>query len=95
VEKFDIPAYLEKIFKCFSTDKDFKMEILKQTDTSIEARMNIFGKRWMKVFSESGVTDDEYIRFLGAHNASLAEYIGFDYEQKFEGDWIYFTVSEK
>jgi hypothetical protein len=61
---FNIPAYLEKIFRCFSTDEDFKMEILKQTDTYVEVRMTIFGKRWMKVFSESWVTDDEYIRFL-------------------------------
>ncbi len=91
----DIPGYLMKIYICFSTDKDFRMEILKETETSAEARMNVYGKRWMGTFKESGVTDEEYIRFLGAQLTSLAEYIGWNHDIKFEGDWIYLKVSEE
>jgi hypothetical protein len=90
-----IPRYFRKIYICFSTDKDFKMEVLKETETSVEVRLNIYGKRWISTFKESGVTEEEYIRFLGAQLTSLTEYIGWDYEIKFEGDWIYLTVSEK
>lgn len=90
----DIPAYLRKFYICFSIDKDFKMEILNETENSAEVRVTIFGKSWMSTFEESGVTDDEYIRFIGAMFSSMAEYLGFNYNQKFEQDWIYFTVSE-
>ena len=91
----DIAGYLRKIYVCFSTDKDFRMEILKETETSAQVRMNIYGKRWIETFKESGVTNAEYIRFLGAQLTSLAEYIGWEHEVKFEEDWIYLTVSEK
>ncbi len=57
--------------------------------------MNICGERWISTFKESGVTAEEYIRFLGAQQTSLAEYIGWNHELKFEGDWIYPRVSEK
>lgn len=91
----DISGYLRKISICFSTDKDFRMEILKDTETSAEVRMNIYGKSWIGTFKESGVTDQEYIRFLGAQLTSLAECIGWDHKIRFEGDWIYLVVSEK
>jgi hypothetical protein len=36
----DIPAYLRKICICFSTDIDFKMEILKETEDWIYFSIN-------------------------------------------------------
>ena len=70
------------------------MEILKETENSAELRMTIFGKSWMSTFTESGVTDEEYVRFLGAQISDLAETIGCEYKQRLDGDWIYLTVTE-
>ena len=70
------------------------MEILKETENSAELRMTIFGKSWMFTFAESGVKDEEYVHFLGAQLAGLAETIGCIYDQRLDGEWIYLTVTE-
>jgi hypothetical protein len=54
--------------------------------------MTIFGIQEIDTFKESGVTLDEYVRFLGAQCSSLAEYIGWDCKLRFEKDWLYLTV---
>jgi hypothetical protein len=71
------------------------MEILNATESSVETRMTIFARRCAKTFATSGVTEEEYVRFICACVASTAEYLGWHYEQKLEGDWLYFKVSEK
>jgi hypothetical protein len=90
----DMKAFIQKWHRIFSTDFHFKMEILNATETSIEAKMTIFARRCAETFAVSGVTEDEYIRFIRASISSMAEYLDWTCEQKLEGDWLYFTVSE-
>jgi hypothetical protein len=91
----NIEAYIQKWHRIFSTDFQFKMEILSATEKSVEAKMTIFARRCAETFAESGVTGEEYVRFICASVASMAEYLGWDYEQKLEGEWLYFTVRER
>ncbi|HUU52673.1 MAG TPA: hypothetical protein VMW92_06565 [Candidatus Heimdallarchaeota archaeon] len=91
----DIKAYIQKWHRIFSTDFHFKMEILNMTETSVEARMTIFARRCAETFSVSGVTEEEYIRFISTSISSMAEYLGWKCRQKLEGEWLYITVSEK
>jgi hypothetical protein len=91
----DLKEYIQKWHRIFSTDFQFKMEILSATDTSVETRMTIFAQRCAKTFAENDVTEDDYIRFIKTSVSSMAEYLGWECKQKLEDDWLYFTVSEK
>jgi hypothetical protein len=91
----DMKAYIQKWHRIFSTDFHFKMEILNANETSVEARMTIFARRCAKTFAESGVTEEEYIRFISTSISSMAEYLGWECKQKLEGDWLYITVNEE
>ncbi len=94
-DDLDIKAYVQKWHRIFSTDFHFKMEILSVSEKSVEAKMTIFARRCAETFAVSGVTEEEYIRFISTSISSTADYLGWDYKQKLEGDWLYFTVSEK
>lgn len=94
-EDLNIREYMQKWHRIFSTDFHFKMDILKVTENSVEAKMTIFARRCAKTFAVSGVTEDEYVRFICASVASMADFLGWNYEQKLEDEWLYFTVSEK
>jgi hypothetical protein len=91
----DITAYFQKWHRIFSTDFHFKMEILNVTQVSVEARMTIFARRCAETFVVSGVTAEEYIRFISTSISATAEYLGWKVKQKLEGDWLYVTVSEE
>lgn len=91
----DLSYYVRKWYRIFSIDTDFKMEILSETESSVDVKMNIFGARYIDTYAESGVTKEEYSRFLGAMLSGMAAYMDFAYEQKIEQDWIYFTVAKK
>lgn len=90
----DFSYYVKKWYRIFSTDMDFKMEILNETESAVDVKMNIFGEKYIETYTESGVTKDEYLRFLSAMLAGMADYMGFQYKQKNEEDWIYFTITK-
>jgi hypothetical protein len=94
-EDLDIKGFVQKWHRVFSPDFHFKMEILKATENSVETRMTIFARRCAKTFDASGVTEEEYVRFICACISSTAEYLGWHYEQKLEEDWLYFTISKR
>ena len=76
--------------------KDFQMEILSQAATSFKVRMKNFGEDVVReLFTESGVTVDEYFRFFEKKWEAIANSIGLEYKQDTRGDWTYFTVTKK
>jgi len=91
----DYIYYVRKWYRIFSTDGNFKMEISRETENKVELRMNIFGERYIETYSESGVTREEYIRYMGALLSSMAKFMGLEHEQKIEDDWIYLSIVTK
>ena len=91
----DIKAFVQKWHRIFSTDFHFKMEILNATEKSVEAKMTIFAHRCAETFAVSGVTEEEYVRFIQTSISSMAEFLGWECTQKLEDEWLYLTVSEK
>lgn len=91
----DFIYYVRKWFRIFSTDENFKIEISSETESKIDLRMNIFGERYIETYTESGVTKEEYIRFLGALMSSMADHMGFEHSLKIEDDWIYLSIVKK
>ena len=41
------------------------------------------------------VTVDEFNKFFEKKWEAIADYLGLEYKQKVEGDWVVFTVTEK
>jgi hypothetical protein len=91
----DYSYYVRKWYNVFSTDTEFKMEILTETEDKIDLKMNIFGERYIETYAESGVTKEEYVRFLGTMLSSMAEYMGFEHKLKIKEDWIYLSIIKK
>ena len=72
------------------------LEILSESKESITARL---ARSWMKYFGEDrllyGVTVEEYEIWLKEVLVAIAEYLGLEWKQKVDGDWIVITVTEK
>jgi hypothetical protein len=79
----------------YSEKEDYKIEILSESEISVEGRMSIPAAYPLKYWADPGVTVEEYLRYWGKLWAVTAGHCGMEYKQKFEGDWVYFTVSKK
>lgn len=79
----------------YSEKENYKIEILSESEISVEGRMSIPAAYPLKSWTEPGVTVEEYVRYWGKYWSVSAEKIGMEYKQKFEEDWVYFTVSKK
>jgi hypothetical protein len=66
-----------------------------QSKTSVKAKMTVYGVTHVRAFADLGVTVEEYASYLGKFSEMLADYVGLEYKQILEGDWIVFTVTEK
>ncbi len=73
----------------------FMMEILDELEMSIRARMKCFGENLIRKYFLSKITVDEYVQFFEKKWIAIADYMGLEYEQHAEGDWLIFTVSKK
>ncbi len=72
------------------------IEILSESKQSITARL---ARSWIKYFGEDrliyGVSVEEYEVWLKEAHLAIAEYLGLEWKQKVDGDWIVITVTEK
>lgn len=75
--------------------RDFQLEIMSESETMIEARMKGFGEIDVRDWPEPGVTVDDYLRFFDKKWIAIADYLGLEYKQRVEGDWVVLTVTAK
>ena len=87
--------FVQYWYRFLQTDRNSKMEIVSVSETSVKAKMTVYGETYIKAFADLGVTVEEYASYLGKFSEMLADYVGLEYKQKLEGDWIVFTVTEK
>jgi hypothetical protein len=73
----------------------FVMEILDESEISIRARMKCFGENLIRKYFQYIISVDEYIQFFDKKWVAMADYLGLEYKQHVEGDWIVFTVTKK
>jgi hypothetical protein len=76
-------------------DTTVKVEILNQSKDFIEAKINRFGNAFVKNFLEAGLTLEEYDSVFGKCFEAIGNYLGLEYKQKTEGDWIFFSIAQK
>jgi hypothetical protein len=90
-------AYFVKgVSENYQQFKDFQMEILSQEATAVKVRMKNFGEDVIRdLFTESGVTTDEYFRFFEKKWEAIANSLGLEYKQDTRDDWTYFAVTKK
>jgi hypothetical protein len=93
----EVLAYFVKgLSENYQQFKDFQMEILSQEAATVKVRMKNFGEDVVRdLFTESGVTVNEYFRFFEKKWEAIANSIGLEYKQDTKGDWTYFTVAKK
>ena len=75
--------------------KGFEIEILRQSATSVEARMKNFGEDGIREWKGSDVTVDEYLRFFEKKWEAIANSLRLIYKQTNRDDWTYFTVTRR
>jgi hypothetical protein len=73
----------------------FEMEILAESARTIEARMKGFGEDSIRRRPRHEITVDEYIQFFDKKWIAIAEYLGLEYSQRVEGEWVIFTVTDR
>jgi hypothetical protein len=73
----------------------FEMEILDESEMSLHARMKSFGDNLIRKYFENRVSVEEYIQFFDKKWVAIADYMGLEYKQDVEGDWLVFTVTKK
>jgi hypothetical protein len=90
-----ISPFIEGLYKNFQTDVNCNWEILNESEKSVTVKMNRFGEEYVKEFADSGVSVKEYDKCSGKLLETIANYLGFEFEQELKEDWIVFTVSKK
>jgi hypothetical protein len=75
--------------------KGFRMEILHESATAIEARMKGFGEDEVTEYTELDVTVDDYLVMFAVKWQVIAASLGLEYEQRRDGEWTVFTVTQK
>jgi hypothetical protein len=85
--------FVQYWYRFLQTDRYSKMVILCTSKTSVKAKMNVYGENNINTFTAMGVSVEEYANYYGKYSEILADYLGLEYKQKLEGDWIVFTVT--
>ena len=91
-----LAAYITAMYENWQADKNFKIEMTKESKTAVEGKMTVWfdsqAKFWCK---KSGITLEEYVSFFNEVYKAITEYLGFKYTEKFDAGWIIFTISKK
>ena len=88
-------GFVEGIYRNWQVLRGFNLRLQYVSKTSIEAKIQGIGEASLKTWTESGVTKEDYFRFYGQLMVTITDYLGLEYKQEVEEDWIYFTVTEK
>jgi hypothetical protein len=87
--------FLKTMYTVQQTDKNFSMEILESSESSVKARMSLYGINVIKASVPFGkVTVEDCYIFYNKFVGGLTETIGFDYTYKIEDEQIVFTLSK-
>jgi hypothetical protein len=75
---------------------DTEFTLVEASATSVTARVN---HPWAGYFGEDrtwyGITQDEFDRMFQIFNEGIANHLGLDYSERTEGDWVYWTFTER
>jgi len=75
--------------------QNFEVEILKESAGDIQARMKGFGEVMVSRRPRQEISVDDYIQFFNKKWAAIADHLGLEYNQKVDGEWVIFIVSDK
>ncbi|MBN2090633.1 hypothetical protein JW964_13560 [candidate division KSB1 bacterium] len=102
-----LPAYLEMkgknpiavvkaISRVHQADPAFRIEILNASESSVEARMTLYGLNYLKFFNDfGGVTISECYEYYNKFMQEFSQLLDFNYKYDVVEDWIVFTLTIK
>ncbi len=90
-----VTGFIEAMHWNWQMWEDFQIEVLEESENFYKAKIKGIGEKYITEGSEAGVTINEYYDCWEQVIMPITNYLGLEYKQKVEGDWIVFTVTEK
>jgi len=91
-----LQSFMRGMFLNYNMWEDLQFEILRETESQIQGRMNVpFASFFGETGERYGVTIQELQTVLYGAYESIADYLGFDMVHQVNGDWVEFTVTTK
>ena len=84
--------FVQEIYANEDQFKDYRMEILENDSSVIKGRVKGMGLGWLKMMDWGLVTVGDYEQFFRNKWKSIANGLGYDYDQETKEDWTYFTI---
>lgn len=90
-----VTEFIEAMHWNWQMWEDFQIEVLEESENFYKAKIKGIGEKYVTKWSEAGVTLNEYYDCWEQLMMPITNYLGLEYKQKVEGDWMVFTVTEK
>jgi hypothetical protein len=91
-KKREPKVLIEGIYRNKSQFKDFEMEIVRESEDIIEAKMRGFGENLVRKRRKQDITVDDYLRFFGKKWEAIAKQLELTYKQSLQGQWLHISV---
>ena len=88
-------GFVEGICKNWQIFRGFNIQLQYASKTTIEAKIKGIGESSLETWTEAGVMKEDYFHFYEQLMVTITDYLGLEYKQEVEEDWICFTVTEK
>lgn len=93
-KKRDPKVLIEGIYRNKSQFKEFEMEIVRESEDVIEAKMRGFGEDLVRKRRKQDITVEEYLCFFGKKWEAIAKQLDLIYKQSLQGQWLHISVSK-
>jgi len=90
--KRDPKVLIEGIYRNKSQFKDFEMEIVRESEDVIEAKMRGFGEDLVRKRRKQDISVEEYLSFFGKKWEAIAKQLELTYKQSLQGQWLHISV---
>jgi len=88
-------AVIEALNNVQQTDRRFQIEVYSSTDTSLQARMTLYGIQYIRLSDGfGGVLVDDCFSYYNAFLETFTGSLGYRYTYEVEGDWIRFSITK-
>jgi len=86
---------MNRIYRNKSQFKDFEMEIVRESEDVIEAKMRGFGEDLVRKRRKQYISVEEYLSFFGKKWEAIAKQLELIYKQRLQGEWLQISVAKQ
>jgi len=93
-KKRESKVMIEGIYRNKSQFKDFEIEIVRESEDFIEAKMRGFGEDLVRKRPKQDISVEEYLSFFGKKWEAIAKQLELTYKQSLQGQWLHISVTK-